>query len=96
VGGTILGTALAVLAARGEKPVHSVTFLTALLDFTDTGVLDIFIDEQAVRFREMQMGQGGLLKGQDLAFHLQLFAAQRFGVELRGGQLPQGRDTAAL
>jgi polyhydroxyalkanoate synthase len=47
--------------------VHSVTFLTALLDFTETGVLDIFIDEQAVRFREMQMGQGGLLKGQDLA-----------------------------
>ncbi len=67
VGGTILGTALAVLAARGQKPVHSVTFLTALLDFTETGVLDIFIDEQAVRFREMQMGQGGLLKGQDLA-----------------------------
>lgn len=67
VGGTILGTALAVLAARGEKPVHSVTFLTALLDFSDTGVLDIFIDEQAVRLREMQMGQGGLLKGQDLA-----------------------------
>jgi polyhydroxyalkanoate synthase len=66
VGGTILGTALAVLAARGEKPVHSVTFLTALLDFSNTGVLDIFIDEQAVRFREMQMGQGGLLKGQDL------------------------------
>ncbi len=67
VGGTILGTALAVLAARGEKPVHSATFLTAMLDFADTGVLDIFIDEQAVRFREMQMGQGGLLKGHDLA-----------------------------
>ena len=45
VGGTILGTALAVLAARGEKPVASVTLLTTLLDFTDTGVLDIFIDE---------------------------------------------------
>jgi polyhydroxyalkanoate synthase len=67
VGGTILGTALAVLAARGEKPLASVTFLTTLLDFSDTGVLDLFIDEQMVRFREMQMGQGGLLKGQDLA-----------------------------
>ena len=30
VGGTILGTALAVLAARGEKPVASVTLLTTL------------------------------------------------------------------
>ncbi len=67
VGGTILGTALAVLGARGEKPVASVTFLTALLDFSDTGILDIFIDENSVNYREKQMGQGGLLKGQDLA-----------------------------
>ncbi len=67
VGGTILGTALAVLAARGEKPVAAATFLTALLDFTDTGVLDVFIDEAFVKFREMQLGNGGLLKGQDLA-----------------------------
>ncbi|MBX3653257.1 MAG: class I poly(R)-hydroxyalkanoic acid synthase [Ramlibacter sp.] len=67
VGGTILGTALAVLAARGEKPVASATFLTTFLDFSDTGVLDLFIDEAFVKFREMQLGQGGLLKGQDLA-----------------------------
>ncbi len=67
VGGTILGTALSVLAARGEKPVTSVTLLTSLLDFTDTGILDIFIDETSVKFREAEMGKGGLLKGQDLA-----------------------------
>jgi len=67
VGGTILGTALGVLAARGEKPVASVTLLTALLDFPDTGVLDLFIDDAFVKFREMQLGQGGLLKGQELA-----------------------------
>ena len=67
VGGTILETALAVLAARGEKPVESVTLLTSLLDFTDTGILDIFIDETSVKYREMEMGKGGLLKGGDLA-----------------------------
>ncbi|HEX7890583.1 MAG TPA: class I poly(R)-hydroxyalkanoic acid synthase [Ramlibacter sp.] len=67
VGGTILGTALAVLAARGEKPVASATFLTTFLDFSETGVLDVFIDESAVKYREMQIGQKGLLKGQDLA-----------------------------
>ena len=67
VGGTILGTALAVLAARGEKPVTSLTLLTSLLDFTDTGILDIFIDETSVKYREAEMGKGGLLKGQDLA-----------------------------
>ena len=67
VGGTILTTALAVLAARGEKPVASLTLLTTLVDFSDTGILDVFIDEAMVRYREMQMGQGGMLKGQDLA-----------------------------
>ncbi|NBQ87514.1 MAG: class I poly(R)-hydroxyalkanoic acid synthase [Betaproteobacteria bacterium] len=67
VGGTILTNALAVLAARGEKPVQSATLLTTLVDFTDTGVLDVFIDENFVRFREMQFSGGGLLKGQDLA-----------------------------
>lgn len=67
VGGTILGTALAVLAARKQKPVASATFLTTLLDFTETGVLDLFIDENFVKFREMQMGEKGLLKGQELA-----------------------------
>ncbi len=67
VGGTILATALAVLAARGEKPVASMTLLTSLLDFTDTGILDIFIDETSVKYREAEMGKGGLLKGSDLA-----------------------------
>ena len=67
VGGTILSNALAVLAARGQEPVASATFLTTLIDFTDTGILDVFIDEAFVKFRELQMGQGGLMKGQDLA-----------------------------
>jgi polyhydroxyalkanoate synthase len=72
VGGTILSTALAVLAARGEQPAESMTLLTTLLDFSNTGILDIFIDEAMVRLREMTLGPqapGGpaLLKGQELA-----------------------------
>ena len=67
VGGTILSTALAVLAARGEKPAASVTLLTTFLDFSDTGILDIFVDEPMVQYREMQLGKGGLLPGGDLA-----------------------------
>lgn len=72
VGGTILATALAVLAARGEQPAASVTLLTTLLDFSDTGVLDLFIDETAVQMREVTIGAQapsgpGLLKGQELA-----------------------------
>ncbi|MBZ8138899.1 class I poly(R)-hydroxyalkanoic acid synthase [Rubrivivax gelatinosus] len=72
VGGTILATALAVLAARGEEPAQSMTLLTTLLDFSDTGVLDLFVDEAGVQWREMTIGAQapsgpGLLKGQELA-----------------------------
>ncbi len=72
VGGTILSTALAVLAARGEQPAQSMTLLTTLLDFSDTGVLDVFVDESSVKLREMTIGADapsgpGLLKGKELA-----------------------------
>ncbi|WMW82532.1 class I poly(R)-hydroxyalkanoic acid synthase [Undibacterium cyanobacteriorum] len=67
VGGTILSTALAVLADRGEHPAASVTLLTTLLDFTDTGVLDVFVDELQVAMREQTIGNGGLLPARDLA-----------------------------
>ena len=72
VGGTIIATALAVLAARGKQPAASVTLLTSLLDFSDTGVLDLFVDEAGVQLREMTLGEKApngpaLLKGQELA-----------------------------
>ena len=66
VGGTILTSALAVLKARGESPVASLTLLTTLLDFSDTGEIGLFIDEQGVAAREATIGQGGLLPARDL------------------------------
>ena len=72
VGGTLLATALGVLAARGEHPAESLTLLTTFLDFSNTGILDIFVDEASVQMRELTLGPdapGGprLLKGGELA-----------------------------
>jgi polyhydroxyalkanoate synthase len=72
VGGTLLACALAVLAARGEQPAASLTLLTTFLDFSNTGVLDLFVDEASVQLREMTIGAEsptgpGLLKGKELA-----------------------------
>ncbi|RVT88416.1 class I poly(R)-hydroxyalkanoic acid synthase [Inhella crocodyli] len=70
VGGTILATGLAVLAARGQHPAASLTLLTTLLDFANTGILDIFVDENLVKARELTLGdpaKPGLLKGAELA-----------------------------
>jgi polyhydroxyalkanoate synthase subunit PhaC len=74
VGGTLLASALAVQAARGEHPAASLTLLTTLLDFTDTGELGLLVSEQGVAAREAKLGQGGLLKGSELA---QVFASLR-------------------
>lgn len=72
VGGTILSTALAVLAARGQHPAASLTLLTTLLDFSDTGILDVFVDQAQVEMREQTIGSAapagpGLLRGVELA-----------------------------
>lgn len=67
VGGTIAATALAVLAARGRQGAASLSLLTTLLDFSDTGVLDVFVDEAQVALREHALKGGGLMPGRDLA-----------------------------
>jgi polyhydroxyalkanoate synthase len=67
IGGTIAATGLAHLAARHEEKVNSFTLMTSLLDFSNTGVLDVFIDEQHCRMREQQLAKGGLMKGSELS-----------------------------
>jgi polyhydroxyalkanoate synthase len=68
VGGTLLGAGLAVMAAKGEDIVGSITFLAAMLDFSETGQIGLFVDETSVAAREATIGNGGILPGTDLAF----------------------------
>ena len=74
VGGTLLASALAVLDARGEQPAASMSLLTTMLDFTDTGEIGLLVTEEAVAAREAAIGKGGLFKGRELG---QVFAALR-------------------
>ncbi len=74
VGGTMLGAALAVLAARGEDKVESATFFASMLDFCDTGDIGLFVDEASLAAHEAQIGKGGVFPGQQLAL---LFSALR-------------------
>ena len=67
VGGTLLGAALAVLAAKGEDLVESVTYLATMLDFSAPGQVGVFIDEQGLAAREAAIGNGGILPGAELA-----------------------------
>jgi polyhydroxyalkanoate synthase subunit PhaC len=75
VDGTILSSALAVLRARGDESVATVTLLTTMLDFSDPGDLGVFIDEQGVSQREQTIGKGGIYPGGELGFVFQTLRA---------------------
>ncbi|MBV1786508.1 class I poly(R)-hydroxyalkanoic acid synthase [Marinobacterium sp. D7] len=67
VGGTLLTTALAVLANRKDTTVGSATFLTTLTDFSNPGDLCVFIDEYQVKQLESKVNSQGILNGRELA-----------------------------
>jgi polyhydroxyalkanoate synthase subunit PhaC len=67
IGGTMLATTMAVLAAKRKKPFASATFFTTLLDFSDPGELGVFIDESQVKQHEHKLKEGGVMPGKQLA-----------------------------
>jgi poly[(R)-3-hydroxyalkanoate] polymerase subunit PhaC len=67
VGGTILACALAVLRARGDERVESLTLLTTMLEFTEVGEIAAYVDEAYVNKREADLRNGGLVHGRELA-----------------------------
>src|SRR5215813_9533221 len=68
VGGTLLACAIAVLHARGQDKVASLTLLTTMLDFSDTGEIGALVTAESVAAREASIGSGGLMKGKELGF----------------------------
>jgi len=98
VGGTILGCAAGVLAARGEDKLATITLLTTMIDFEDTGEIGLLIDQNSIALREATIGSGGILPGKELAFTFGTLRANdliwRYVVDsyLKG----EGRDTFDL
>ncbi len=68
LGGTLAAITLAWLAAKKqESRVKSVTFLTTMVDFTEAGELDVFIDEEQIKNLENKMSETGYLEGSEMA-----------------------------
>jgi len=68
VGGTLLATALALLAEQRRQRVTSVTFFAAQVDFTYAGDLLVFVDEDQISTLEQDMqATGGVLEGSKMA-----------------------------
>ena len=67
VGGTMLACALAVLRARGDESVASLTLLTTMLDFENPGPIGVYIDDASLDARESALMAGGRVNGSELA-----------------------------
>ena len=68
IGGTILSCAAAVLAARRQDKLATITLLTTMLDFSHAGEIGLLIDAGSVALREATIGKGGIMPGKELAF----------------------------
>ena len=68
IGGTLLGCALAHMAAKGDKTISAATFFTAQHDFSEAGDLLLFTSENWLKELERQMdAAGGVLPGSAMA-----------------------------
>jgi polyhydroxyalkanoate synthase len=68
IGGTMLATALALMARRGDRRIRSATFFTAQADFAEAGDLLLFVDDAQLDSMAKQMDQaGGVLEGRAMA-----------------------------
>jgi len=67
VGGTLLSCALAVMAAKNENLVASLTLLATMLDFSETGDISVYVDRDFVERSEQDFREPGLMPGSRLA-----------------------------
>ena len=67
VGGTLLASTLAWLAAKRRQRVTSATFFAAQVDFTHAGDLMVYVDEEQISALERDMKEKGILEGSRMA-----------------------------
>ncbi len=67
LGGTLLASTLAWMAAHNDDRIRSATFFVALMDFRECGELGVFIDEEQLQALEEKMNKRGYLDGSEMA-----------------------------
>lgn len=68
IGGTLLTTALAHMAAKGNERIKAATFFAAQADFSEAGELKVFIDDAQIDALGEKMDQaGGLLESSEMS-----------------------------
>jgi polyhydroxyalkanoate synthase len=75
LGGTLLACALAYMAAHNDTRIKSATFFVTLMDFRESGELNVFIDEEQLKLLEEKMNRRGYLEGSEMAHTFNMLRA---------------------
>ena len=75
LGGTLLASAAAYLAAKGSDRIASATYFVTLVDFTEVGDMAVFIDEEQLSSLERRMNQRGYLEAYDMSTSFNMLRA---------------------
>lgn len=67
IGGALLTSAVSLMQEWDDNKVASMTLLTTMLDYSDTGEIGALVTEQSVAAREQAIGKGGMMPGKELA-----------------------------
>ncbi len=67
IGGTLLACALSQMAITGDKRIHSATYFTTQVDFSEAGDLMVFIDEDQLDSLEKKMKKDGYLDSRNMS-----------------------------
>ncbi|WP_290653174.1 class I poly(R)-hydroxyalkanoic acid synthase [Aquisalimonas sp.] len=67
LGGTLMGATLGYMAAQNDTRINSISFFTTMLDFSEPGELEVFIDEEQLQNLERRMDSRGYLEGAAMA-----------------------------
>ncbi|MET3967747.1 MULTISPECIES: PHA/PHB synthase family protein [Bradyrhizobium] len=75
LGGTLLASTAAYLAANEDDRIASATYFVTLVDFAEVGDMAVFIDQEQLATLERRMRERGYLDAQDMATSFNMLRA---------------------
>jgi polyhydroxyalkanoate synthase len=75
IGGTLLASALSIMAQTGDQRIKSATFFTTQVDFSEPGELGVFIDEAQLDSLETKMEEKGYLDASEMSTSFNMLRA---------------------